>query len=125
RNVLHSTLREMAMQIELLMSLLERSQSGIPSLIPLVDPLSDDEARKTRYALTKVHESIREMCVAFEIKLEPLRVRGKVHTDRVYLRVGFEGIRPERLRAYGSLDKEDEELLTLHVEHILAELKEL
>ena len=113
------------MQIEALISLLEGSQSDIPSLIPLVDPLSDDETRKTRHALTKVHESIREMCVAFEITLEPQRVRGKVDTDRVYLRVGFEGIRPERLRAYGSLDNEDGELITLHVEHILAELKEL
>jgi hypothetical protein len=124
RNAIQSALRECALQIESLLSLLDHPRPT-PHLVPLSDLPADVEKQKIVRLLSQVQTEINSLCSAFGISVEPTFVHKSIHHRASYLWATVSNILPHNLAGYGPLDEHDRKLLEVNSTRIISLLKEL
>jgi hypothetical protein len=116
-NRLRSTLRELALQIEDLARLLG-SGKKLERIVPIEDTPLETECVRVLEVLSDLYDALLEMCKAFDIQLDPVLLKHKIHTSGLYMSTVIKNARPEILRGYGDLDTADEQLLNEHIDRI-------
>ncbi len=124
RNALHGVLRELALQIEELQWLIQRPADTC-RIIRVKNVHGGPERDRVLALLAKLGISVRDMCSACDLALDEVDADHRLRSTAEYLRATIKYVKPERLRGYGALDREDRELLNFHIDRFLSILKEL
>jgi hypothetical protein len=124
RNAIQSTLRELALQIEEMRSLVSRPDDP-DRIIPLTNVPSVSERERILNVLAEQSDAVREMTETLELEIEAIDVSHKLKSIIEYMKVIVKNVRPEHLRGYGTLAEQDKATMNSHVEKFLSLLNAL
>jgi hypothetical protein len=124
KNGLRSALQELALKTEELAGLLNRRDKDV-RIIAVHDGLSEPERKRCLDAVEDISKGIHDMCEAFGLDFDPIILRRKLQSSRIYMQVVIQNVRPSNFRGYGCLSAENESLLSSHIDHLVEVLNKL